>query len=372
MGKITFEQAKEAFLHQVNAVESSLDELKSSKLFFGAESVQDLLDFGRQDNEMIYPILELLGDVMSATNRYRSGLCGYLIGVYAENGFVVEAADRKLMQCFCISVKECSKLLERYCAAHKIQMQDLLKEEDAYPLDIDSMLAEHRQAVHSWYAMPLLALAVMSRISCQRALRDLLRQDAELCGICEMLNAFLDNVGFVPTVLHMVEDETALFLHPEKKMGYEVRMQEIDSNFLMFTLFQYTLYHAGQLEAIGIKNYAYNPLVEKVALHIPLEEGEPFPQPLSDKSCFGYHPYTAWQADGAMPEGNLVWGEGTLYEVPKINGRFVILLDTPRIMRNWSNAFIASTHSGLRPRLTIERTLAPDEVQSWMDAIALH
>lgn len=364
-----FKQAKEAFLSALHSSDSSLEELKSSKLFFGMESVQHFIEYGRQDNDLIDPIIEVLGDALSADNRYRACLCGYLIGVYAESGFVSEETDRKLVTCFAASVKECYDLLQHHCQANGIGIQDYLDEPEQYPMDVDSMLAEYQQAVYTWYAMPLLSLGVMSRISEQRALRDLLREDANLCGACEVLGMFLDTIGFVPHVLNMVEDETVFFLHPQKELGYEVSLQKIDSNFLMFTLFQYALYHAGELEPLGVTDYSYNPLIEKVALHIPLEEEEAFPDPLSDQCCFGYHPSTAWGPDGRLSADDLVWGEGTLYEVPRVDGCFVILLDSPQIKRLWSNAFIASTHSGLRPKLTIERRLTKEEVQEWLNKL---
>lgn len=361
-----FEQAKEAFGYLINIPEVPLEELRTIKLFFGSETVQNLIEFGRQNNELIYPIVEFLGDALSANNGYRANLCRYLIGVYAESGYATETTDHKLMQCFSASVKECYGLLQNHCLANEIGMQDYLNDPEAYPLNVDGLLPEHKHAVYIWYAMPLLTLGVMSRISEQRTLRDLLRQDTGLRGACEVLNVFLGNVGFVPTVLNMVENETVLFLSPQKELGYEVSLQEVDSNFLMFTLFQYALYHAGELEALGVTDYSYDPLIEKVALHIPLNEGESFPEHLSDKSCFGYHPCTAWQVDGSLASEDMVWGEGTLYEIPKVDGHFVILLGIPQVTRLWSNAFIASTHSHLRPRLVIEHKLTPDEVQRWI------
>ena len=109
-------------------------------------------------------------------------------------------------------------------------------------------------------------------------------------------------------------------------------------------------------------------MIERIALHEPVEEEE-WPEQVYESGCFGYYTYPALQSDGRYNEMGAVWGEGTLFEVPKLEGRYIILLTKPNIQRSWGNAFVASTHSRLRPNVKLIRKLSKEEVAGWMEKI---
>ena len=220
----------------------------------------------------------------------------------------------------------------------------------------------------AWMGISMLSLGLMSRISSSRPLRDLLRSKDRIAERCYYLDNFCDTVGFVPRVLDMVEEETVLLLSPATGNGVEVSLHEIDSNNIFFTLLQFTLYHEDLLEFLGAQKFQYREVIERIALHEPVEEEE-WPEQVYESGCFGYYTYPALQSDGCYNEMGAVWGEGTLFEVPKLEGRYIILLTKPNIQRSWGNAFVASTHSRLRPNVKLIRKLSKEEVAGWMEKI---
>ena len=62
----------------------------------------------------------------------------------------------------------------------------------------------------------------------------------------------------------------------------------------------------------------------------------------------------------------LVWGEGNIYEVPKLDDKYIILLSNERkIERSWNGANIGGVHQNLVPGLKILRQLDPKEIEEW-------
>lgn len=266
----------------------------------------------------------------------------------------------------------CEKYMELVCRRLGASPEKLAEDEDLqerlYEFPPISLLEQAPELVKAWMGIPMLSLGLMSRICSIRPLRDLLRDGEQIAERCEFLGNYRDTVGFIPHILNMVEQETVLLLSPEKGTGVEVSLEEIDSNNVFFTLLQFTLYHEGLLKELGAQHFEYREVVERIALHEPVGEEE-WPENLYENGCFGYYTYPALQQDGRYNEMGAVWGEGTLYEVPKLDSRFVILLTKPSIHRSWGNAFVTSTHSQLLPRVELVRRLSKEEVSKWLEKV---
>ena len=117
---------------------------------------------------------------------------------------------------------------------------------------------------------------------------------------------------------------------------------------------------------MGAGPFTYDPVIEKIALHQPVDEEE-YPEQLSQQGCLGYYNWramgTAGIFGGRFDEMQAVWGEGCFAEIPRLNGRPVILVGKPQILRSWGQAFVSGTHSNLQPSVEILRELSPAEVQ---------
>lgn len=357
-----------AFAKDKNLLPGELDE---AKIFFQSPFVKNLIAMGAEHNEY----LDQIADTFSAIDDmdiYRGCLTGYLIGLYGESGIVSENADRALCAFFQRILTLCEQYMSLVCTHLGITPSELEENkalmERFFQYSPESLLAQSPDPVKAWMGVSMLSLGLMSRISDNRLPRDLLRRGDNIAERCMYWGSYRDTIGFVPYILNMVEQENVLLISPSTGNGVEVSLKEIDSNNLFFTLLQFTLYHEHLLELLGARSFQYREIIERIALHEPVDEDE-WPEQVYDSGCFGYYTYPALRADGSYDEMSSVWGEGNLYEVPKLDGRFVILLKEPSIQKSWGNAFVSSTHSGLRPCVKLIRKLSKEEVDEWLSKI---
>lgn len=339
--------------------------------FFQSPAVQNLISFGAENNEFLDSIVDTFAEI-GEMDAYNGCLTGYLIGLYGESEITNEKTDKALAIFFERVLGLCEQYIALACrrigaAPEQLEEDDGLLEAFG-ELSPEDMRKEAPEPAMAWMGIGMLALGLMSRISSSRPLRELLRSMDRIPERCSYLDSYCENVGFVPHVLNMVEEETVLLLSPATGNGVEVSLHEIDSNNIFFTLLQFTLYHEDLLEALGAQKFQYREVIERIARHEPVEEKE-WPEQVYESGCFGYYTYPALQPDGSYNEMGAVWGEGTLYEVPKLDGRYVILLTKPNIQRSWGNAFVTSTHSQLQPDVKLIRRLSKEEVAGWMEKI---
>ncbi len=367
-----FSEARQAFLTFAKSPELLPDELDQTSVFFQAPAVKNLIAFGADHNEFLDQIAETFSAI-GTMDVYRGCLTGYLIGLYGESEITAESADRALAAFFQHILGLCEQYMGLVCERIGAAPEDLETDDDIaeafYQFSPDSLLEEKPELVKAWVGIGMLSLGLMSRISSSRPLRDILRSADKIAERCSRLDNYCDTVGFVPHILNMVEEETVLLLSPATGNGVEVSLREIDSNNLFFTLVQFVLYHEELLKPLGAQPFTYREIVERIARHEPVADEE-WPEQLYESDCFGYYTYPALQPDGSYNEMGAVWGEGTLDEVPKLDGRYVILLTKPSIQRSWGNAFIASTHSRLQPEVKLTRRLSKEETAEWLNKIS--
>lgn len=344
---------------------------EQERVFFQASAVKNLIAFGAEHNEFLEHITETFSHI-SEMDIYYGCLTGYLIGLYGESGITSEHTDNALGAFFQQALALCEQYMALVCQRIGTTVEQLEEDEAFteafYQFSPDSLLEEAPAPVKAWMGIGMLSMGLMSRISSSRPLRELLRSADRIAERCYYLDNYCDTIGFVPHILNMVEEETVLLLSPAAKNGVEVSLREIDSNNLFFTLLQFALYHEHLLEPLGAQPFTYREVVERIARHEPVQEEE-WPEQLYESGCFGYYTYLALQPDGTYNEMGTVWGEGTLYEVPKLDGRYVILLTKPNIQRSWGNAFVSSTHSQLRPEVKLIRRISREETEEWLEKI---
>ncbi|MCI8530787.1 MAG: hypothetical protein HFH82_16945 [Lachnospiraceae bacterium] len=366
-----FSKRQETFLAHTKNPSLLEGETEHFDVFFQAPAVKDLIAFGAEHNEFLTQIVDTFSSIGSM-DLYRGCLTGYLIGLYGESEITSEHTDHALAAFFQRVLTLCEEYMALVCRQIGATIEQLEEDDELadafYNFPPNTLLETAPEPVKAWMGAGMLSLGLMSRISSSRSLRDLLRQADRIGERCYYLDHYLDTIGFIPNVLNMVEEETVLLLSPHTGKGVEVALREIDSNNLFFTLLQFTLYHENLLQPLGAQSFTYREIIERIARHDPVEE-EDWPEQIYESGCFGYYTYPALQPDGSYNEMGTVWGEGTLYEVPKLDGRYVILLTKPNIQRSWGNAFVTSTHSRLQPEVKLIRRLPDEETAQWLNKI---
>lgn len=366
-----FSGLRQEFLNYTGETELLPGEMEETTLFFQAPAVKGLIAFGAENNEFLDRIVDTFAGI-NDMDIYRGCLTGYLIGLYGESNIIAKQTDLALTAFFQKILGLCEAYMELACDRLGTSPEKMLEDEELlnrfYEFPPQSLFEKAPEPVKAWMGISMLSLGVMSRICCMRPLRDELRAGDHIAQRCEFLGDYRDTVGFVPGILNMVEQETVLLLSPGTGSGVEVSLEEIDSNNVFFTLLQFTLYHEGLLKELGAQGFEYREVVERIALHEPVDDEE-WPENLYESGCFGYYTYPALNRDGSYNEMGAVWGEGTLHEVPKLDGRYVILLTKPSIHRSWGNAFVSSTHSQLLPRVKLIRRLPEDEAARWLEKV---
>lgn len=299
-------------------------------------------------------------------------MTGYLIGLYGESDITDEETDLALAAFYPKMISLCMEFLEAAASQSRKNLPEFLEEPDCCSLleeaDLFRLNQQNPEAVQAWLGIDLLSLGLMSRISRSLPMRQALRQEPHLAQHCRIVGSFRGNASFVPYILEMVEKETLLCISPKTGKGVEISLEQIDSNSVLFTLLQFALYHKNLLEPLGAAPFEYRPVIEKLATHQPVER-EDYPDQIFEQGCFSYYTYPAYQENGSYNQMQAAWGEGTLWEIPQLDGRYILLLDKPFVQRSWGNAMVCSTHSGLKPKVEILRELSPQEVSEWMEKI---
>lgn len=366
------EKTRSSFYQFTSSQEVPAKELDDDSLFFQSSPIKALIEFGAENDEYLEDIVYSFS-LIEKMDRYRGCLTGYLIGLYGESQITCDETDGALGDFFLKILSLCHRYITLACEINNISLDDLNKDEEIDPDEIlnqevfSSILILEPDAAKAWAGIYMLTMGLMSRLAQNRNLRDQLQKAGTLEQIYQ-IQEYCQGIGFVTSILNMTEHETVILLSPDLEYGVEAELEQIDSNDVFFTLFQFAAYHKGLLEKMGAENFDYHEVIERIALHKPVEKDE-YPKQLYQEGCFGYYTYAALNEDGGYDPMKAVWGEGTLSEVPKLDGRYVILLTRPIIRRSWGNALVASCHPGLRPRVEIIRELSKEEAKDWLNKI---
>lgn len=303
-------------------------------------------------------IVVKIGEKLPEMDIARGSVAGFFIGSFGEKGYATKDSTYALLNFFIKIVNLC------------VSLQSIQDQSQA------NLIANHPDEYKAALEMPLLSTAIMSRITTAREYRDFLRLQEGFRSKIESIANLYGNTRYIPGILNMVEKETVYMLHLELNKGCEVEIEQMDNNFQIFTWFQMELYHQGLLNEYGVTNYNYNPKIDQL-IHRSFDQHQdyfPIARQLTDESKFGYYQYTARTVNKDNTVSYrplLVFGEGNIYEVPKLDDKFVILLTEKTtlanacVTRNWNGAFIGGSHQNLNPKLRIVRQLSPKEVEEW-------
>lgn len=369
-----FEEIWKNFFEFITREDILEEEFREIRILFGANEVRELVEFIWENIEYASNMMERIKE-FNKMNLYLGCFVGYLIGYFGENEVVSEECDFALVKFYTEKVlKNCSIYLDTIMeqlgtTTAKVIQQNKLREMEQMIEEIDPLeiYKEHREIAKAWQGVSLCSLGVMSRITRNRKLRDYLRNIDEILLTCNVLSHFRENIGYIPWVLNMAEEETIILIVPEKKRGIEVKIEQIDSEDVFFTLLQFELYHKNMLEPLGAMEFTYNEAIEKIAKHE--WDKEELPDPLTDYACFDYYSYSALRADGSYEKAKAISGTETILRNPRLDGKIVILLASLTVRKSWSNAYVCGTHPGLQPKVEFLRELPKAEVEQWTKKI---
>jgi len=231
---------------------------------------------------------------------------------------------------------------------------------------VTARLPEEAEAAKAFAPASLATIALLSRSPEGRARA---RADrALLAAACDLANeqGGPPNAKFLSTMLHVLDAESLLVLHPESGRGFDVTISGIADNFQLHTLL------ASALVPRGLPGEAPRPAVALCALG----QG---PQMVEDESVVAHGVFNLSHWTSIGPDGQLlqpepgeaahdlwIWNEGIPADIRAFEGRRVVVLGAPPYARQWH----ASRLFGELPAsLEVTRELPAAEVKGWLSKL---
>lgn len=365
-----YQKRWERFYTYVRTTGCSAAECRDDASFFTAPPVRDLLDLCEQHSELTNRLVADLGTHLAELDPFRACLCGLLIGRYGEQGASSADADNALVDRFLYTLNACLQSTELICKRRNIPPETLFDRPEALPACLSALFATDPEPAMASFGMGALATGLLSRLAASRPLRDRLRQEKQVIPFCEGFGELFDpSLVCLPGLLNMAEEGTVVLLSLDRGIGVEAAFQQVDTNFLLFTLLQNLLHREGLLERFGAPKFIYDPALDKLSRHLPLAKKQRIPDPLEDNAGFDYYSPFALRADGSFDILHLLWGEDSPCHLPKLDGKNLLLLAPLTLPRRWGEEFLLGSHPHLRPAVTLIRLLDDTEVTSWATRI---
>ncbi|WTX95320.1 hypothetical protein OG234_09925 [Streptomyces sp. NBC_01420] len=184
------------------------------------------------------------------------------------------------------------------------------------------------------------ALAVLCRSTEVRR-----RHASDLLPLCRAVEALeRHDLKCLSYALAVLNDEPVIVLHRPTGQGFEIRVDGIGDNFQLHTLLAHVLVGGGH-----VPGTAPSPESVRLATSPEPAQGE------SDAVATGFFELLA-------PDGTRIWNEGLPDDIPVVDGRRLLVLDTPSYTRTW-NADRFFPH--LPGRAELIRVLPSDETETW-------
>ena len=337
-------------------------DLDTQSSFFSREEVRGFyLSVVNEKGPAKDEVLRLAAEQLPVLHPHRAALLALFCGALVEDG-----ADPRLL--FGAALRLMDELLvslEPFCAAEPQEEEDSEEEDpdlaewEAANAALGALPAprrfevEARQAAVDLLVLPLMAM-LMRDVRNHRALL----ADGELVARIDAMavndSLPFDGLHFIRSAAQLAYEDELVVLLPTSRAGMLVKAHAVNNNFHAFSLLQALMReHA---DALGIQ-----PATGEADAD---EEGEP-----RDSDAAEY----LWLQAHAFKNGELVdrmawsWGEGTLRENARRQGRLVLVaLDTPdKPGRSW-NGFDQVLHSEQNAHVSLVRFLTPGEVAAYL------
>jgi len=343
------------FLCEETKWEDLQDENLLHKLPEFGESVGAAINGGK----LIDFTLELSA-VLEKMDLYKASLLSNFIGFACEKEENT-AAGRGVIQLFARSCKTVYEMFKRLEADGDEQLPDNRRE--LYDI--------HKDQMRAYYGFNILCVATMAFLSRDAGLRDYLAE-LEVTEQIEYLSEeteyspYLKSVHYVNLMLVTCSDYKFLVLFPEKKTGFLASANDINNCFHLIFLLEEQIYKT-RGEKYGMHAFSASKSLTSLA------HGE-YPDDCWNESYVTY--FTECNYGMALQEkfdasmiNFLIWGEMPPEAIPQIEGRGVIVLFENGMNRSFSAHFLSVPHNALNSCVEIERELAHEEYDAWIEKI---
>lgn len=199
---------------------------------------------------------------------------------------------------------------------------------------------DERELPEGYYLLERAAMACLSR---SFELRESLPQKYALLLA---IKRYGERYGFLGKMLHVLDGEPLVVIHPETARGFRVRISCISDNFELHNL-----------------------------LRAKLTGDDMIPGPPFDPAnAFSDWQLTTWRAYRPGPTYDIVarqldwiWNEGMPAEIPEFEGIRTVLVFSKGIKRSWD---VGKMFGGMDPTLTLESVVAEAEAKAILARIA--
>jgi len=218
---------------------------------------------------------------------------------------------------------------------------------------------------YAWGALDLLCPPALAMLSRTATARQTARADRLLMERVERLASLHGGVGWLASLLGVLDDEDLLVLHPARDRGYRVRISGVADNFQLHTLLADAL--IGDPDAGWLPGAPPDPRVAAAA-----RDREVDPAAETATGAFNLVGWPGLQPDGTLEgeqenSSHWIWGEGTPRDIPAFEGMRVVLLGPAPYSRAWNAGRQFPT---MPADLRVVEVLDPATVQQWLQRIA--
>jgi hypothetical protein len=310
--------------------------------------------------------LERLAPVLEETDRPRAAAVALACGGLVERGGNPTLASKPILALLPDVLADALAFAEACLAAAEEVGADTSTHDEAFWIDKygPRVARKERDGAAAWAALEPLRGAALAMLARSAKVRRQARAHETLLTHALNLSGLNARAKLLAAILQVI-DEELLVLHPPQRRGYRVRISGIADNLQLNTLLADALIgpHARGL----LQGKRPDPRTVAAARDKPATQYTP--------AAEGYFNLWAWHGlkpNRTLPEPtsgseHWVWLEGTPADIPEFEGQRLLLLGPPPMERRWTPGRRFPAMPG---ELTLLETLAPDEVEDWLNRLA--
>ena len=358
MTKSQFDNAVRKLLLSVNVKVYSLEEA-----YARAKAV---VDVGRTvDGPARDDVLRRMAEVIATAEIRRASLIASAAGVLVDAGadplIALDAVLARLKDTLPAALA-----FEEACRAAEADGKVIGESDDNYIERYAPVVSVARPELgYAWGALDLLCPPALAMLSRAATARQAARADGLLMERIEKVAPLHGGVGWLATLLAVLDDEELLVLHPALGRGYRVRISGVADNFQLHTLLADAL--IGDPDAGRLPGARPDPRVAAAA-----RDREVDPAAETTTGAFNLVGWPGLRPDGALEDeqkdgSHWIRGEGAPGDIPAFEGTRVVLLGPAPYSRGWNAGRLFPT---MPADLRVVEVLNAAMVQQWLQRIA--
>ena len=184
--------------------------------------------------------------------------------------------------------------------------------------------------------------------------RQAMGQDTQLLERLDELRCYSHGAWWVHEALLKTSGKLVL-LHPPSGTGLRLWYDNVANNFHLFSLLQTT---------VGTAIPGGRPADDTIALVARGQSADP----VSDQAWWHYGNVASPKADVKA----MIWGEGLVRDIPRVDGEQVILLWPPILQgRSWDAGFLGPHLEAMPADAGLECMLTAEEAKAWLEKVGI-